>query len=257
MDHDPVEIQDVSPGGQPTPGGGGQGAGATLVASWEDLLFLAKPPGLPVFPSRKGDAGSVLESLLDLAPSQAQVPWPVGFEGGIAHRLDTETSGLLLVATSLPALERIREAFGGGTLLKTYLLVARRQVPWDAHEVEVPIGHDPRHKGRMVVQRGASTPHRGRWYPARTRFQREGTHRWRVTMSSGVMHQIRVHAAFVGLALLGDRLYGGGEGHPAMKAGFMLHHLGLEGPGWRTPQVPVPPWWGDVERSLGQGALQL
>ena len=55
-------------------------------------------------------------------------------------------------------------------------------------------------------------------------------------MRTGVMHQIRVHAAFLGLALAGDRLYGGGPG------GFRLHHVGLSGGRWSTSSVPLPAW---------------
>ena len=100
----------------------------------------------------------------------------------------------------------------------------------------------------MVVQRGQSTPHRGKWYAADTRFRRirpvAGGWLWEAVITTGVMHQIRVHAAFVGIALRGDRLYGGGapDGDRPANAPFQLHHLGLSGAGFQTEPVPRPDW---------------
>ena len=97
----------------------------------------------------------------------------------------------------------------------------------------------------MVVQRGENTPHRGKWLAAETRFRRvgEGHHGtvWEATMRTGVMHQIRVHAAFVGLVLAGDPVYGGGEPVPG-GAPYALHHVGFRGAGFATVPVDAPPW---------------
>lgn len=62
-------------------------------------------------------------------------------------------------------------------------------------------------------------------------------------MQTGVMHQIRLHAAFAGLALVGDRLYGGGESPDFFPADFALHHVGLHGQHWEPAPVPTPDWW--------------
>jgi 23S rRNA-/tRNA-specific pseudouridylate synthase len=99
----------------------------------------------------------------------------------------------------------------------------------------------------MVVQRGQQTPHRGRWLPAETHFRWLGQAGdfgcWEARMRTGVMHQIRVHAGFAGLALAGDRRYGGGPEVDSFSAHFALHHVGLRGPGLRPPPVPLPGWW--------------
>ena len=136
----------------------------------------------------------------------------------------------------------MRRWFAEGALRKTYRFEARRDVPWDEHVVDVAIAHDKRRRSRMVVRRGANTPHRGRWYDAHTELRRVHGLLWQATITTGVMHQIRVHAAFVGLALRGDQLYGGG---PPIEADvpFHLHHVGLVGPeGARTDAVPAPAW---------------
>lgn len=203
----------------------------------------------------------MLARLLAQVPAQDRPDWPPGFAGGIAHRLDTATSGLLLAATSPLTLARLRAAFASHRLVKRYLLLSWRDVAWDQHQVEAPLAHDPRRKARMVVQRGQRTPHRGRWLPARTELRRQGRVElpegaltvWEARMQTGVMHQIRAHAAFAGLALAGDGLYGGGPPTPlaarhAADAGlaappFHLHHLGLSGEGLHPPPLPPPGWW--------------
>ena len=119
---------------------------------------------------------------------------------------------------------------------------------WNEHLIEHALAHDRRKRSKMVWQRGGSTPHRGRWYSASTTLSRlsdraGGLGLWQATMSSGVMHQIRVHAASAGLPLLGDRLYGGSE-DPRGAGRFYLHHSGVEG--WPSPKLPsldVPPKW--------------
>jgi 23S rRNA-/tRNA-specific pseudouridylate synthase len=180
--------------------------------------------------------------LLGAQPWRAAVAWPERFAGGIAHRLDVPTSGAVWVADDLEELARMRRWFAEGALRKIYRFEAARDVPWDAHVVDLDIGHDRRRRSRMVVRRGAHTPHRGRWYAAHTELRRIGDGRWEAAITTGVTHQIRLHAAFVGLPLRGDKLYGGG---PPLsdEVPFHLHHVGLTGPGDAgTDPVEDPPW---------------
>lgn len=96
----------------------------------------------------------------------------------------------------------------------------------------------------MVVQRGPDTPHRGRWYPASTSFRVVDGTLVAAVITTGVMHQIRVHAAFLGISLLGDRRYGGPDHTTPPPEGvtFFLHHVGLRGAGFSTATVPDPAW---------------
>jgi len=211
------------------------------------LHTLDKPAGIPVFPPHADAAGDcLLARMLADAPSRADLPWPDGFAGGIAHRLDVSTTGAVAVADDLDELSALRDAFATGALCKTYRFIARRDVGWDRNHCDRPIAHHRRRKRRMIVKRGRNTPHRGKWRPAQTSFRRIDGRLWEATMRTGVTHQIRVHAAFLGLVLAGDRVYGGGPPPPesagrGSNAPFCLHHVGFTG-AFRTREVPTPRW---------------
>jgi 23S rRNA-/tRNA-specific pseudouridylate synthase len=218
---------------------------------WEGsgAFTIDKPPGLPVLPPNANPAGDcLLHRLRQSRPDVDAHAWPHGFEGGIAHRLDTPTSGQIVVARTPTDLARIRASFASRRFRKHYVFVTRKDTTWDSHEIDARLAHDRSRKDRMVVERGRSTPHRGRWYAARTTLERIGSTgdlvAWHATMSTGVTHQIRVHAAFAGLALAGDRLYGGGAPDPAWPVPFLLHHLGLDGPDLDgASRSPIPAFW--------------
>lgn len=209
------------------------------------LHTLTKPPGLSVLPLH-GDQESdcLVRRLYQTEPRRVSQDWPTGFPAGVAHRLDISTSGAVAVADDPADLRTIRAAFSSGALTKTYLLWASRDVPWHTHVCDRPIAHARRHRGRMVVRRSESTPHRGRWYAAHTKFERVEGRLWRATMTTGVMHQIRVHAGFLGIAILGDRRYGGGQTpeFAPEHLTFYLHHVGFHGAGLQTAPVPEPAW---------------
>jgi 23S rRNA-/tRNA-specific pseudouridylate synthase len=187
---------------------------------------------------------------LEEAPWRSQ-GFPEGFSGGIAHRLDVSTSGLLLVAEDADSLAAVRSSFAEVRLEKTYRFLTSRTPRWTEHHVTTPIAHHKTKRRAMIVQRGKDTPHRGKWYAADTRFVQLDGPLWEATITTGVMHQIRVHAASVGLALWGDHLYGGGqlpEGSAPPGVTFVLHHASTSGPvegypALGAPPLPVPRWW--------------
>ncbi len=234
---------------------------ATILGESRGLYFLYKPAGMPVFPfHHKGDprGPSLMQVLLELLPELGSLAWPPGFEAGLAHRLDTYTSGLVVACANPEVLRRLRMDFQQHRLAKQYLFISSRRVRWNRHVVEKALAHDRTRRSRMVVKRGSATPHRGRWYEAETRFSRSGEHLWRAEISTGVTHQVRIHAASVGLAILGDRLYGGAvpswlETVGARNSAFFLHHERILAPGWRSPRVPLPAAWADVLLRLAAG----
>ncbi|MEE2829062.1 MAG: pseudouridine synthase [Myxococcota bacterium] len=206
------------------------------------FLYVEKPAGLPVFPrsaeaATSTDPGTVLGRLGALRPGQLELDWPDGFAGGIVHRLDNQTSGLLVVAKSLSTLAEGRRLFGG-LVLKRYWFLSQQSVPWEEHRIEHPIAHHKTDRRKMIWRRGKSTPHRGQWRPATTVLLRVCAGLWEARMSTGVRHQIRLHAASVGLALQGDSLYGGGG-----DGAFFLHHLGPEAWPEPLPESALPTAW--------------
>lgn len=213
-----------------------------------DPLVLSKPSGLPCFPfHRNPEVDCLLYQLLQEYPEQKEQDWPKGFEGGISHRLDVATSGQILVALDPEHLIEMRRLFSEKKLLKIYYFLSQKEPKWKENRVCAPIAHDRRRSKRMVVQRGKNTPKRGKWLSAETSFRQLGSHSgihlWQARMKTGVMHQIRIHAAFAGIGLLGDRLYGGGEAPEYFPSRFALHHYGVQYSEWNVQKIPLPKWW--------------
>jgi 23S rRNA pseudouridine1911/1915/1917 synthase len=198
----------------------------------EHRLYLWKPSGIPVFPPHADPSGDCLYTRLCAWDASRTTGWPPGFEGGIAHRLDTATSGLVVAARAPGDLTALRAEFSSHILRKFYVFrsagVAAAAVRTD------PIAHHPNRKDRMVTRRGPRTAHRGKWYDAWTRFTPLGEGWWEAEIRTGVMHQIRVHAQAAGIPLDGDERYGGAPGR------LVLHHVRMIGPGWASPPAPLP-----------------
>ena len=190
-------------------------------------VWLWKPPGLPVFPPHADPAGDcVLARYLAERPSD--VVWPAGFEGGVAHRLDNLTHGWVLAGRDLEALAALRREWRH--IRKFYLF--RSEGALRSDEIDLPIGHHPRRKDRMVVRDGPRARCRGRWLEAWTAFRALEPGWFEAEIRSGVMHQVRVHAAAAGVPLVGDPIYGDARGE------FFLRHARVEGPGWLSPEGP-------------------
>jgi 23S rRNA pseudouridine1911/1915/1917 synthase len=171
----------------------------------EHLLVIDKPAGLVVHPAPGHWRGTVLNGLLAHHALAATLP-----RAGIVHRLDKDTSGVMMVAKTLPAMTALVRALAAREVQREYLAIAHGVPHTTAFSVERPIGRDPASRIKMAV---VSAAQGGK--PARTDFLCLGhvlgqrLSLWRCKLHTGRTHQIRVHAAAAGHPLVADSVYGG------------------------------------------------
>lgn len=171
-----------------------------IVFEDEHLLVLNKPAGRVVHPAAGNWSGTLLNGLLAHHADSATLP-----RAGIVHRLDKDTTGLMVVAKTLPAMTALVRSIAARDVRRIYLALAHGVPPWQQTSIEAPIGRDPVSRIRMAVQSQGK--------PARTDVEclasRDGISALRCKLHTGRTHQIRVHLAHVGHALVSDATYGG------------------------------------------------
>lgn len=211
-----VEVHDA-------PAGAVADAGVALVVLYEDdaLLAVDKPAGVPTQPIDPGETGTVANALVARLPPLAQVGDDPR-EAGLCHRLDVETSGVLLAAKTKDAWKAMRAAFSEpGAVDKRYLALVRGPLA-DEGEIELPLVHAGDHVRPALEGEEAR--------PARSAFrvlERKGVVSLvEVRLFTGVLHQVRAHLAAVGAPIVGDTRYGGRTVEGLSR--FFLHAASLE-----------------------------
>ncbi|MFC2026633.1 RluA family pseudouridine synthase [Chloroflexota bacterium] len=173
-----------------------------IVYEDKDLLVIDKPAGLTVHPAPGSPSHTLVNALLsrftDLPTGEDLV------RPGIVHRLDKDTSGLMLVAKNRIALNKLASQFKARSVVKAYLVLVRGHLSPESGFIDAPIGRDPRHRKRMaVVNEGRQ---------ARTEYQvikyTGDCTLLEARLETGRTHQIRVHLSAIGYPVVGDTTYG-------------------------------------------------
>lgn len=218
----------------------------TIIYEDEAILIVNKPAGLVVHPAVGNWNGTLVNALLHHAPNLATLP-----RAGIVHRLDKDTSGLLMVAKTLQAHGSLVEQLQERTIEREYLALVKGWMTAGGC-VDEPIGRHPVDRKRNAVRRDGkeAITH----YRLEQRFKRHTL--VRVQLETGRTHQIRVHMAHINYPLVGDQVYGGrfqmpGDCNPALAEALRnfkrqaLHaaRLGLDHPEsgeYLEWEVPMP-----------------
>jgi 23S rRNA pseudouridine1911/1915/1917 synthase len=214
-----------------------------IVYEDKDLLVVDKPAGLAVHPAPGHRSHTLVNAVLGYLPGLAEDD--ESLRPGIVHRLDKDTSGLILVAKNRVAQANLSDQFKSRSVSKAYLVLVKGKLTPESGIIEAAIGRDPRNRQRMaVVSRGreARTDYRVLRYI--------GNHSLlEIKPETGRTHQIRVHLAAIGFPVVGDAAYGVGSPHlsrqflHASKIGFHLPSTGQ----YVEFESPLPP---DLEQAL-------
>jgi 23S rRNA pseudouridine1911/1915/1917 synthase len=182
----------------------------------DDLIVVDKPPGLVTHPAPGHEAGTLVNALIGHCGAELS-----GIGGvkrpGIVHRLDKDTSGLLVVAKSDRAHQGLSAQFQAhgmdGRLKRTYLALVWGKFERPAGLVDAPLARSPINRRKMAIAKPETGRRAVTHYHVEAAFETEGgacVSRVRLQLETGRTHQIRVHMASIGHPLLGDRSYGAG-----------------------------------------------
>jgi len=225
-----------------------------IVYEDEALVVVNKPAGLVVHPAGGVHSGTLANAL---AYHFQQLPGKDTIRPGIVHRLDRDTSGLLVVAKTKAVLEHLANQFRDRTVFKSYLALVHGQVATKSGQINQPIARDPANRTRMAVVSGGRTALS--LYRVRRRYQRFTL--LDVEIKTGRTHQIRVHLNWLKHPVVGDETYGAGRDNnvqdPRLRARIrnlgrqFLHaeKLGFTHPASGQPMqftAPLPPDLSDL-----------
>jgi len=221
-----------------------------IVYEDDTLLVVNKPAGLVVHPAAGTPSGTLANALafhFQTLPDGGTCMRP-----GIVHRLDRDTSGLLVVAKSETALENLSDQFRDRSVYKSYVALVHGRVLSNQGKIDQPLARDPSNRTRMAVVRGGRNALT--LYRVRRAFDRFTL--LDVELKTGRTHQIRVHLAWMKHPVVGDETYGGGRDNtiqdPRLRAGIRSlnrQFLHAEKLGFKHPQTgefvkfesPLPP----------------
>ncbi len=204
------------------------GLALDVLVETDGYVVVDKPAGVPTHPLKEGELGTLAGALVARYPEMRDVGYSRR-EPGILHRLDNDTSGVVLAARDQTTFERLREQLQEGQIEKRYLARCQGSVPAPI-VIDTPIANDPRDRRRVCVCKDPREIKRLRAQPAQTEIltstPAEHGSLIEVRANNARRHQIRAHLASIGHPLLGDTLYGGPPLAPPNR--HLLHALSIQ-----------------------------
>ncbi|SIT00594.1 RluA family pseudouridine synthase [Alicyclobacillus vulcanalis] len=228
-----------------------EGVPFDVVYEDDDVLVVDKPRGVVVHPGAGHLRGTLVHGLLARGVQLSSLAGAM--RPGVVHRIDKDTSGLVVFAKSDRAYRALVDAFRVHRVEREYVAIAHGRLPHSEGTVDMPIGRDPSDRQRMAVRPGGKR--------AVTHFevleQFANYTYLRLRLETGRTHQIRVHLAAIGHPIAGDPVYGPRHTLPIQGQALHARTLGFAHPdgGWLQFESPVPPDMAQLLEGLRQGRM--
>ncbi len=221
-----------------------EGVELDILHETADYMVLNKPPGIVVHPAPGHESGTLTQAVIEYDPELRGVGEP-GREG-LVHRLDKDTSGLIVFAKNGEFLELLQHQFKSRVIEKQYLALVDESPPTSKGRVEAAIARDPKHRQRFSVQEGGRAAETV--FYIRERFKRHTL--LELHPITGRTHQARIHMQFLECPVVGDRIYG--RRYPSLDVErHMLHAWKMAIPGQGDFEAPIPE---DLEDAMLQAS---
>ncbi|HHV93276.1 MAG TPA: RluA family pseudouridine synthase [Firmicutes bacterium] len=220
----------------------------------QDIIVINKPPGMVVHPAAGNYQGTLVNALLAHCRDLSGIGGKL--RPGIVHRLDKDTSGVLVAVKNDLAHKSLAAQLKERSVERWYLALAKGSFTADEGVIDAPIGRHPVRRKQMTVTENGR-PART-WYYVRERF--DGYTLVECRLETGRTHQVRVHLAYIRHPLVGDQVYGGRQDHLGMtRQALHAYHLGFRHP--RTGEflsfsAPLPADMAEVLERLRRGAVR-